>query len=79
MFSKYPQVRDYAGIDERSPWKLVFRDDGAQFDQNWYSLDDFSRVKVVGIGEDLSADVSYYPKDWESYQHPENIDYFLTK
>ena len=79
VFSKYPQVRDYTGTNESSPWKVVFRDNGAQFNQNWYSLDDFSRVKVVGIGEDLSADGSYYPNDWEAYQHPENIDYFLTK
>ncbi len=78
-FGRYPQVRGFTGTNERSPWKVVFRNDGAEFNQNWYSLDDFSRVKVVGIGEDLGADVSYYPDDWESFQHPESLDHFLTK
>ena len=78
-FGRYPLVRGFTGTNERSPWEVVFRDDGAKFNQNWYSLDDFSRVKVIGIGENLGADVSHYPDDWESFQHPENVDHFLTK
>ena len=78
VFGGYPQVYNYSGTNERSPWEVSYREGDAVFSQNWYTLDDFSRVKVNGNGNNNSG-VVYYPESWTGYQHPENVDHFLTK
>ena len=77
-YGAYPTVLNFSGTTERSPWEIRFRDGGQIFNQNWYSIDDFQKLVVVGNdGDNESANFS--PADWSSFEHPEGIDMFLTK
>jgi poly(3-hydroxybutyrate) depolymerase len=77
-YGAYPNVSNFSGTTERSPWEIRFRDGGQVFNQNWYSIDDFQKLIVTGNDEDNGGAI-FFPTDWSSYEHPEEIDMFLTK
>mgnify|MGYP003321571221 FL=1 len=77
-YGAYPTVLNFSGTTERSPWEIRFRDGGQIFNQNWYSIDDFQKLVVVGNDGDIES-ANFSPADWSSFEHPEGIDMFLTK
>jgi hypothetical protein len=77
-YGAYPTVLNFSGTTERSPWEIRFRDGGQIFNQNWYSIDDFQKLVVVGNDGDIQS-ANFSPVDWSGYEHPEGIDMFLTK
>ena len=78
-YGNYPIVTQFDLTNEESPWDIAYRNSVQKFDYNWYAIEDFSTLKVVGNRTDLSSTVEFYPTNWESYEHPEGIDYFQTK
>jgi len=77
-YGAYPTVLNFSGTTERSPWEIRFRDGGQIFNQNWYSIDDFQKLVVVGNDGDIES-ANFSPADWSSFEHPEGIDMFITK
>ena len=77
-YGAYPTVLNFSGTTERSPWEIRFRDGGQIFNQNWYSIDDFQKLVVVGNDGDIES-ANFSPADWSGFEHPEGIDMFLTK
>lgn len=78
-YGDYPIVTNWQGTDEESPWEIAFRTDNSIFDQNWYSLQDYDVLKVMGNRSDVESTVNYSPESWDDYVHPENVDMFYTK
>ena len=78
-YGSYPIVTNWQETTESAPWNLVFRNDESEFNQNWYQIDDFDSLKVVGNNETEYPNAIYSPTDWESYIHPEGVDMFYTK
>ena len=79
QYENYPIVMNYTKTNEESPWKIIEKNSGALFNQNWYTHADFATLQVINNREDLSSQVTFSPQDWSSYSHPENIDIFWTK
>lgn len=78
-YGDYPIVTNWQKTDESAPWKTVYRGNGSQFKQNWYTIKDFDMLKVEGNRTDLEPTVKLLPESWEGYTHPEGVDMFYTK
>ena len=79
VYGNYPRVLNYNLTNEESPWKIVKKDNYEIFDYNWYIIENFDDLKVVGNRTDLSPSIEFYPDNWDNYSHPEAIDHFQTK
>ena len=78
-YGAYPIVTNYNLTNEDSPWDIVYSSSEEDFDYNWYQIEDFGVLKVVGNRDDLDNNVQFTPENWSTYQHPEGIDHFQTK
>jgi len=78
-YGAYPIVTNYTLTNEDSPWDIVYSSSEEDFDYNWYQIEDFGVLKVVGNRDDLDNNVQFTPENWSTYQHPEGIDHFQTK
>ena len=79
VYGNYPRVLNYNLTNEESPWKIVKKDNYEIFNYNWYIIENFDDLKVVGNRTDLSPSIEFYPDNWDNYSHPEAIDHFQTK
>ena len=78
-YGDYPVVTGYTRTNEEAPWRVVERESGETFDQNWYQKTDFLDLRVEGNRDDLAESVTFSPESWEGYTHPEDVDMFYTK
>lgn len=78
-YGDYPIVTGYNKTNEESPWEIRTRSNNELFNHNWYVVEDFRSLKVVGNRTDLGSSVNFSPSDWSNYEHPEGLDYFQTK
>ncbi len=78
-YGAYPIVTNYTLTNEDPPWDIVYSASEEDFDYNWYTLEDFGVLKVVGNRDDLDDNVQFTPENWSNYEHPEGIDHFQTK
>lgn len=78
-YGNYPLVTNWPETNESSPWRVVHRNDLSEFNQNWYEIDDFNTLKVVGNNTSAYPNANFSPTNWGSYKHPEGVDMFYTK
>ena len=78
-YGNYPIVTNWQETSESAPWQVVYRSDESEFNQNWYQIDDFDSLKVIGNNSASYPNAVFTPTDWESYVHPEEVDMFYTK
>tara|TARA_B110000008_G_C16944586_1_gene553889 strand:+ start:641 stop:1627 length:987 start_codon:yes stop_codon:yes gene_type:complete len=76
-YDKYPVVRNWKKDTEQSPWIVNYKGkEVSNLDFYDKSLD-FTDCKVVKNKN--VADAQFFPEDWSTYTHPENINFFQTK
>ena len=79
-FGNYPIVTDWQLTDESSPWEIVHINNGNTFfPHNYYQIDDFDSLKVIGNDVANYPNATFLPPNWGSYIHPEGVDMFYTK
>ncbi len=78
-FGNYPIVTNWQQTNENAPWKVVNRSDSTVFNQNWYQVDNFDSLKVLGNNVSAYPNAKFSPTDWGTYAHPEGVDMFYTK
>ena len=78
-YGNYPIVTNWQETNESAPWQVVYRSDESEFNQNWYQIDDFDDLKVIGNDVANYPDATFSPTDWDSYTHPDGVDMFFTK
>jgi hypothetical protein len=78
-YGNYPIVTNWQEKTEKAPWKIVYRSDESDFNQNWYQIADFDLLKVIGNKTNLNSNIVFSPANWDSYIHPEGVDMFYTK
>jgi len=75
-YGKYPIVTNWKEDNEKCPWLTEYN--GRLTTLNYYRNDlDFTNIRIVG--NKTVPGVSFTPKDWKTYEHPEKISYFQTK
>lgn len=76
-YGNYPIVQGWKRDTETSPWKVTYR--GRPYDsQDYYDKSlDFSQLAVSGNRS--VRDVSFHPKEWAGFVHPEGLKGFYTK
>lgn len=78
-YGNYPIVTNWQETNENAPWQVVYRNNLTVFNQNWYQIDDFNTLKVLGNNVSAYPNAKFSPTDWGAYIHPEGVDMFYTK
>ena len=79
-FGNYPIVTNWQLTNESSPWEIVHKNNGNTFfPHNFYQIDDFDTLKVIGNDVANYPNATFSPTNWGSYIHPEGVDMFFTK
>lgn len=78
-YGNYPIVTNWQETNENAPWQVVYRNNLSMFNQDWYQIDDFNTLKVLGNNVSAYPNANFSPTNWGSYLHPEGVDMFYTK
>ena len=78
-YRDHPRVTEWPYDTEPSPWVLVREGERSLDASKYYDPTlDLHKIRVVGNRTNVKG-VTFHPKDWKSYTHPEKCTGFQTK